>query len=1027
MLCDIAGHTTGLSLNNDRLYKLTYSTEVILDRGKGKLQDNVGYRISSNVDVALLWRNPDGDDDQLIQITMKDVNVENVNQQRGEKSIFKGKSPPKIIGKENLEALQRPMLLHLIHGKWKVFVGKYLIMETKKPTGRFSHVTVRKIIKISFQFTEIILLSKVFKVKEFYSYQNEPVAIENMKRGLASLFQTQLSSGTTNEVDISGNCKVTYQAHQDKVIKIKALDSCKIERSGFTTPNQVLGVSSKATSVTTYKIEDSFVIAVLAEEIHALGLNFLRTITGKIVSKQKLELKTTEAGPRLMSGKQVTAVIKAVDSEYTAIPIVGQIFQSQCKGCPSLLEHWQSTRKYLQPDNLSKAEAVRNFLAFVQHLRAVKKEEILQILKTESKEYDNYFQKCYPPRLKKPKIFDDYNIPQLVDAVTSAQTSDSLEAILDFLDFKSDSSIILQERFLYACGFASHPNEVLLRALISKFKGSIGSSDIRETVMIIIGALVRKLCQNEGCKLKIYKRRERKAVVEAKKLILGGLEKAGKKEDTTMYLLALKNALLPEGIPLLLKYAEAGEGHISHLATTTLQRYDLPFITDEVKKTLNRIYHQNNKVHEKTVRTTAAAIILNNNPSYMEVKNILLSIGELPQEMNKYMLSIVQDILRFEMPASKMVRRVLKEMVAHNYDRFSRSGSSSAYTGYIERSPHSASTYSLDILYSGSGILRRSNLNIFQYIGKAGLHGSQVVIEAQGLEALIAATPDEGEENLDSYAGMSAILFDVQLRPVTFFNGYSDLMSKMLSASGDPITVVKGLILIIDHSQVGVFGRSEIIIQIELSEAPSSAEHSSNAILASEAHTTLGQVLTLKEMLAVGGPSQPSGQMELLSNQQSLLLELQLQSGLKANIEVQGGLAIDISGAMEFSLWYRESKTRVKNRVTVVITIDITVDSSFVKAGLETSTETEAGLEFISTVQFSQYPFLVCMQMDKDGAPFRQFEKKYERLSTGRGYVSQRRKESLLSGCEFPLHQENSDMCKVVFAPQPDSTSSGWF
>uniref|UniRef100_A0A2K6PDW8 Microsomal triglyceride transfer protein large subunit n=1 Tax=Rhinopithecus roxellana TaxID=61622 RepID=A0A2K6PDW8_RHIRO len=840
----------------------------------------VGYRISSNVDVALLWRNPDGDDDQLIQITMKDVNVENVNQQRGEKSIFKGKSPPKIMGKENLEALQRPMLLHLIHGK----------------------------------------------VKEFYSYQNEPVAIENIKRGLASLFQTQLSSGTTNEVDISGNCKVTYQAHQGKVIKIKALDSCKIARSGFTTPNQVLGVSSKATSVTTYKIEDSFVIAVLAEETHAFGLNFLQTITGKIVSKQKLELKTTEAGPRLMSGKQAATVIKAVDSKYTAIPIVGQVFQSQCKGCPSILEHWQSIRKYLQPDSLSKAEAVRSFLAFVQHLRNAKKEEILQILKME--------------------------IPQplcgLVDAVTSAQTSDSLEAILDFLDFKSDSSIILQERFLYACGFASHPDEELLRALISKFKGSIGSSDIRETVMIIIGTLVRKLCQNEGCKLK--------AVVEAKKLILGGLEKAEKKEDTRMYLLALKNALLPEGIPSLLKYAEAGEGPISHLATTTLQRYDLPFITDEVKKTLNRIYHQNRKVHEKTVRTTAAAIILNNNPSYMEVKNILLSIGELPQEMNKYMLAIVQDILHFEMPASKIVRRVLKEMVAHNYDRFSRSGSSSAYTGYIERSPHSASTYSLDILYSGSGILRRSNLNVFQYIGKAGLHGSQVVIEAQGLEALIAATPDEGEENLDSYAGMSAILFDVQLRPVTFFNGYSDLMSKMLSASGDPISVVKGLILLIDHSQ-----------------------------------------------------------------------ELQLQSGLKANIEVQGGLAIDISGAMEFSLWYRESKTRVKNRVTVVITTDITVDSSFVKAGLETSTETEGGLEFISTVQFSQYPFLVCMQMDKDEAPFRQFEKKYERLSTGRGYVSQKRKESVLAGCEFPLHQENSEMCKVVFAPQPDSTSSGWF
>ncbi|XP_029778051.1 microsomal triglyceride transfer protein large subunit [Suricata suricatta] len=876
----VKGHTTGLSLNNDRLYKLTYSTEVFLDRGKGKLQDSVGYRISSNVDVVLLWRNPDGDDDQLIQITMKDVNVENVNKQRGEKSIFKGKNPPKIIRKENLEALQRPVLLHLIHGK----------------------------------------------VKEFYSYQNEPVAIENLKRGLASLFQMQLTSGTANEVDISGDCKVTYQSHQDKVIKIKALDSCKIERSGFTTSNQVLGVTSKATSVTTYKIEDSFVIAVLAEETHAFRMNSLQTIAGKIVSKQKLELKTTEAGPRLKSGKQVTAIIKAIDSEYKALPIVGQDFQSKCKGCPSLSEHWQSTRKHLQPDNLSKAEAARSFLTFIQHLRTANREEILQILKAENKEI----------------------LPQLVDAVTSAQTSDSLDAILDFLDFKSDSSIILQERFLYACGFASHPNEDLLRALISKFKGSFASNDIRETVMIVIGALVRKLCQNEGCKLK--------AVVEAKKLILGGLERAEKKEDTMMYLLALKNALLPEGIPLLLKYAEAGDGPVSHLATTALQRYDVSFITDEVKKTLNRIYHQNRKVHEKTVRTTAAAIILNNNPSYMEVKNILLSIGELPKEMNKYMLTVVQDILRFEMPSSKMVRRVLKEMVAHNYDRFSKRGSSSAYTGYIERSPHLTSTYSLDILYSGSGILRRSNLNIFQYIGKAHLHSSQVVIEAQGLEALIAATPDEGEENLDSYAGMSAILFDVQLRPVTFFNGYSDLMSKMLSASSDPISVVKGLILLIDHSQ-----------------------------------------------------------------------ELQLQSGLKANMDVQGGLAIDISGAMEFSLWYRESKTRVKNRVALAIIGSFTVDSSFVKAGLEMSTETEAGLEFISTVQFSQYPFLVCMQMDKDGAPVRQFETKYERLSTGRGYVSRRRKESLIAGSEFPLHQENSEMCKVVFAPEPASTSSGWF
>lgn len=36
------------------------------------------------------------------------------------------------------------------------------------------------------------------------------------------------------------------------------------------------------------------------------------------------------------------------------------------------------------------------------------------------------------------------------------------------------------------------------------------------------------------------------------------------------------------------------------------------------------------------------------------------------------------------------------------------------------------STYSLDILYSGSGILRRSNMNIYGASNGAMLHGLQV-------------------------------------------------------------------------------------------------------------------------------------------------------------------------------------------------------------------------------------------------------------------------------------------------------------
>ncbi|CDQ73098.1 unnamed protein product, partial [Oncorhynchus mykiss] len=294
--------------------------------------------------------------------------------------------------------------------------------------------------------------------------------------------------------------------------------------------------------------------------------------------------------------------------------------------------------------------------------------------------------------------------------------------------------------------------------------------------------------------------------------------------------------------------------------------------------------------------------------------------------------------------SSKILRQAMKDMISHNYDRFSKVGSSSAFSGFMARTADATTTYSLDILYSGSGVLRRSNMNIYAASNGAMLHGLQVAIEAQGMESLIAAKPDEGEEDLESFAGMSALLFDVQLRPVTFFKGYSDLMSKMFSMSGEPMNVVKGLILLTDHSQV-----------------------------------------------------------------------IQLQSGLKANAEFQGGLAIDISGGMEVSLWYRESKTSVNNKGAMVVTGNVTVDMDFVRTGMEVSFETEASLDFITTVQFSEYPFLVCMQMDKTTFPFSESLTKYESLPSGKSYVSRRGHKQLLPGSEFPLHQENSNMCKRVF------------
>uniref|UniRef100_A0AAV2LLX7 Vitellogenin domain-containing protein n=1 Tax=Knipowitschia caucasica TaxID=637954 RepID=A0AAV2LLX7_KNICA len=867
-----AGAGIGPRLNNNQLYKWRYSTEVRVDRARGSPRSSSGYRLSSDVHLHLVWRDPSSKDNQLIQLAISNVRVEHVSQSSTRKNIIEGSTAESLFGKRSFSALTKPFLLHLKHGK----------------------------------------------TKAFYSYWAEPAIIKNIKRGVASLLQVQLHSGKVIENDVSGRCTVLYKAEKNQVIRTKILDSCKTPETGFTTPSKVLGVSKKASSVTSFTIEDGFLRSVAAEEVHSLSVNSHKSTGAKVVSRQTFSLVGTEEGPLEAAGKDVTSVVKTIDAKLAAVGIIAEKVKSQCKGCPTLFEHWQSLQSLLEPHSLSKVSAPRSFLALIQSIRKASKDEILKVLKSASKTA----------------------LPQVVDAVTSSQTHASLDAMLEFLNFTDAKAFVLQERFLYACGFASHPNERMLKALLDISKGKIGNNDIKESVVIIMGALVNKLCMKGGCNLP--------TVVEVKNMILKGPESTQEESQVQMFLLALKNAMLPEAIPIFVKYAEADLGAFNTIALTALQRYDSKLMTEEVKHTVNRVFHQNKRIYEKNVRAAAADVILSSKPSLMEVKNLLLSIGHLPHEMNKYMLSKIQDILRFQLPASKTLQVAMKDMIVNNYDRFSKVGSSSSFSGFMARSADVTSTYSLDILYSGSGILRRSNMNMFGASEGAVLHGLQVAIEAQGLESLIAATPDEGEENLESFSGMSALLFDVQLRPVNFFKGYSDLMSKMFSLSGDPLSVVKGLILLSDHSEV-----------------------------------------------------------------------IQLQSGLKASAEFQGGLSIDISGGMEVSLWYRESKTSVNNRGALVMSGNVTVDMDFLKTGVEVSFDTEASLDFITTVQFSEYPFLICIQMDKATFPISEHVARYDSLPSGKNTLMQRSQKHIVPGSEFPLHQENSNMCKKVF-------DSGW-
>ncbi|TRZ03396.1 hypothetical protein DNTS_010205, partial [Danionella cerebrum] len=58
----------GPRLDDGKLYRYSYSAEVGLNRPTGSTRGVAGFRISSDVDISLIWRNQGNHDEQLLQL-----------------------------------------------------------------------------------------------------------------------------------------------------------------------------------------------------------------------------------------------------------------------------------------------------------------------------------------------------------------------------------------------------------------------------------------------------------------------------------------------------------------------------------------------------------------------------------------------------------------------------------------------------------------------------------------------------------------------------------------------------------------------------------------------------------------------------------------------------------------------------------------------------------------------------------------------------------------------------------------------
>ncbi|KAM6329799.1 microsomal triglyceride transfer protein-like [Podargus strigoides] len=611
------------------------------------------------------------------------------------------------------------------------------------------------------------------KVKAFYGDEAESILISNLKRGVISLLQFQPHTGTAVEEDVSGSCQVTYAVSNHSITKTKDLLSCTTLNSGFTSINKIFGVEWQPTSRSQYTMKDTLLQSVLVEESHVLS-PALRSTTGvKIRSRQQLQLASPPMpGPAEVAGQSLEDALAGTEGQHQRLGMASLPFRRVCTRCPSLTAYLKAFDSRRVKMDTSKAATTWQFQRFIQMLRSAKKRDVLQLLRRVPQEM----------------------LPFIVEAAVAAQSVPSLVALSDFLDFSKEPTSLL-EKFLYAAAFSPRPSGELLRLVLDKLDGKQLAPEVWETGLVAMGSLVGKLCRQRLCGLQEVER--------GVETILGGLRGDKEEAEVVIYLLALGNAALPETIPILLDHAEEGPAAIATTAISALQRFPARHISSKVKRAMRRIFHEKRKSYDKTCRLAAAEILLDNKPSPMDIINILLATNELETETAMFLLLKVQTILRANHhPAREIMKDIMRDPRINNYNFFSKAGISSSFSGPLTVTQDLVSTFGLDLLFLEGGLLRKSVSDFSLLSHGRRLHAAQVTIEAQGMESMLGENILEGEEAPELMARMSAIFFDVQLRPVVFFQGYTDLMAKVLLSSGEPTSVVKGNLLLMDHHQV---------------------------------------------------------------------------------------------------------------------------------------------------------------------------------------------------------------------------------
>ncbi|KAG8435050.1 hypothetical protein GDO86_013135 [Hymenochirus boettgeri] len=328
------GYSQNLSFQPGTSYGYYYTLDLELKHISQPSMPGTKLNIKANIQTYLLWKNKVQTDDQLVLVQIQDFAI-----QRSKCNNTKDSYVIEEFGDiVNGSSFGRPVLFH-----WKS--GKILAL---------------------------------------YGAGEDNSQILDLKRGLVSLFQFQPLTGNQTEDDISGRCLVTYQTSENLITKTKDLSSCRNLPFGFQDGN-MFGVFLNSSSKSKLAHDGGVIQMAVTEESHIVSLYVKSLLGSQITSRQQLQLISSIPGSAEIPGDSVHSIVDGLPEKYHKIEIASHP-QRRSQGNQLLSQYLKTSKTKSSKLDISKISTNKDFIAFVRMFRQAKKKDVLQLLKTASKE-----------------------------------------------------------------------------------------------------------------------------------------------------------------------------------------------------------------------------------------------------------------------------------------------------------------------------------------------------------------------------------------------------------------------------------------------------------------------------------------------------------------------------------------------------------------------------------------------------------------------------------------------------------------